>query len=234
MYYLWFHPLAKFPGPKLKAIPQIPWTVMFCSGQSHRRLTEIHEQYGSVVRIGPNELLYTIPEAWEAIMGARKASIENPKAPWFCSPESKYILAGAPWYDHNRMRRIIAPSFSAGSMIQQQPLIKTYVDLLIKRLHEKTGHRKTEIEIDQWINHCAFYIIGGISLGEPFGCLQESATHPWISLIFANLRTGAIGVASNRFPLLRVTQENVIEFNSTAKPPYLCAVVQESLRLYPP
>lgn len=31
-----------------------------------------------------------------------------------------------------------------------------------------------------------------------------------------------------------LTQENTIEFTSTAKLPYLCAVIQESLRLYPP
>lgn len=148
VYYLWFHALAKFPGPKLEAMSQMPWTVMFCSGQSHRSLMEIHERHGSIVRIRPNELSYTILEAGEAIMGARKGSSENPKAPWFCSPESRHI-AGAPWEDHNRMRRIIAPSFSAGSMIQQQPLIKTHVDLLIKRLHEKTGHRQIEIQIDQ-------------------------------------------------------------------------------------
>lgn len=177
---------------------------MFCSGQSHRRLLEIHERYGSIVRVGPNELSYTVPEAWEAIMGTRKGSLENPKAPWFCPPESKHIAA-APWDDHNRMRRIISPSFSAGSITQQQPIIKTYVDLLIKRLREKTAHGRTEIEIDRWVTHCSFDIMGDLSLGEPFGCLQESATHPWISMIFANLRAGAIGVALKRFPLLRST-----------------------------
>lgn len=30
------------------------------------------------------------------------------------------------------------------------------------------------------------------------------------------------------------TQENAIEFASTDKLPYLCAVIQEALRLYPP
>lgn len=181
----------------------MPWTVMFCSGQSHHRLIEIHTRYGSVVRVGPNELSYTVPEAWEAIMCTRKASLENPKAPWFCSPESKHIAA-APWDDHNRMRRIISPSLSKNSIVQQQPLIKSYVDLLIQRLVEKTAHGRTEIEIDRWVTHCAFDIIGDLSLGEPFGCLRESATHPWISMIFANLRAGAIGVALKRFPLLRV------------------------------
>ncbi|ROV87631.1 hypothetical protein VMCG_10616 [Cytospora schulzeri] len=202
-YYLWFHPLAKFPGPRLWAVSQIPWTVMFCSGQSHRRLTELHDRYGGIVRIGPDELSFTLPEAWDSIMGTRRGSPENPKAPWYCPPDSKHIAA-APWDDHTRMRRILSPSFSAASMIQQQPIIRTYVDLLIKRLHEKSRDGNTSIDIGSWLNYCAFDIIGDLSFGEPFGCLQESAIHPWISLIFANLRTGAIGVALSRFPLLRI------------------------------
>lgn len=175
---------------------------MFCSGKSHDRLLELHEKYGGIVRIGPNELSYTIPEAWGAINGKQKYVIENPKAPWFCSPDSKHI-AGAPVPDHTRMRRILADGFSARAMSQQQPLVAGYIDQLIHRLHERAQDGK-EIEIGSWFNYCAFDIIGDLSFGEPFGCLQESAMHPWISMIFANLRTGAIGVALKRFPLLTI------------------------------
>lgn len=177
---------------------------MFCSGQSHRKVIQLHDKYGSIVRLGPNELSYIVPEAWDAIMGRRKGEMENPKAPWYCSPEKNDIV-GAPPSDHTRMRRILSHSFSAGAMIQQQPLITGHVDLLIQRLHEGAKSGGAAINIGNWYHYCLFDIIGDLSFGEPFGCLQESAMHPWIQLIFANIRTTAIAIAFNRFPLLRAS-----------------------------
>lgn len=176
---------------------------MFCSGHSHRKLEELHNQFGSVVRIGPNELSYTAPEAWNAIMGTRKGTTENPKAPWFCPPDGDHI-AGAPRRNHARMRRILSPSFTAGAVSQQQRLINFYLDLLIHQLHAKLGQGTSQIEIDSWLGYFAFDVIGDLALGQSFGCLRGSAQHPWISLIFANLRAGAIGVALKRFPLMRI------------------------------
>ena len=138
-------------------------------------------------------------------MGRRKAGIraENPKAPWYCSPKNKDII-GASQQDHSRMRRVLSNGFSAGSMLEQQPLIKGYVDLLIQRLREKSRDDKSAIDLSTWYNYCTFDIVGDLSFGEPFGCLRESAMHPWISLIFANIKLTALILVFNRIPILYV------------------------------
>ncbi|KAI1169505.1 cytochrome P450 CYP65A1 [Nemania sp. FL0916] len=204
IYNLWLHPLAKYPGPSTWAMSQIPWTVMFCSGEAHRSLLELHDRYGPVVRIGPDELSYTEPGAWADIMGRRKSDPpENPKAPWYCPPQSKHIAA-APYEDHLRMRRILSPAFSGNAMAKQENLVLGYTSLLIDRLHELSVDETTAtIDIGLWFNFCLFDTIGDLAFGEAFGCLQESAVHPWIAMIFASLRAGAIGTALNRFPLFR-------------------------------
>lgn len=134
-------------------------------------------------------------------MGRRNGNTENPKAPWYLPPDSKHIAA-APYDDHIRMRRILSSGFSAGTMMQQQHLVKCNVDLLIRRLHEKARSQDAPVEIGSWFDYCTFDIIGDLLFGEPFGCLQESAMHPWISMVFTHLRIGAIGIALSRFPLL--------------------------------
>ena len=178
---------------------------MFVSGKSHHKLLALHEQYGHVVRLGPNELSYTAPEVWEDIMGRHKTGqrSENPKAPWYCSPKNKDII-GAPREDHARMRRLLVNGFSASSMLEQQPLIKNYVNLLIQRLREKAAHNSPEIDMTAWYNYCTFDIIGDLSFGEAFGCLQESAMHPWISLIFANIKLTAFILVCARIPAFYV------------------------------
>ncbi|KAK8058999.1 cytochrome P450 [Apiospora phragmitis] len=200
-YYLWFHPLARYPGPRTWAISQLPWMVMFCSGQSHSHLLELHNQYGRIVRVGPDELSYIVPEAWNAINGRQRDVVENPKAPWFCPPDDGHI-AGASNADHARMRYVLADAFSTRAIAQQQSLISGYVDLLIRRLHEKAQDGGAAIDVGSWFNYCAFDIIGDLAFGEPFGCLQGSAMHPWIAMIFGSLRTGAVGAALRRFPVL--------------------------------
>lgn len=176
---------------------------MFLSGKTHHRLAALHEQYGSVVRVAPNELSYIERRAWEDIMGRQKAGRrnENPKAPWYLSPRSKDIL-GASHGDHSRMRRIMAPSFSNGAMLEQPPLMKSHVDLLIQRLREKANDDKIGIDMRDWYNYATFDIIGELAMGEPFGCLRESTLHPWISLIFSNIRLTAMVLVCNRSPLL--------------------------------
>lgn len=178
---------------------------MFISGKSHHKLLELHEVYGHVVRLGPNELSYTAPEAWEDIMGRQKSGQrnENPKASWYCNPKNKDII-GAPRDDHVRMRRLLANGFSAGAMLEQQPLIKGYVDLLIQRLREQAESDDTEINMTAWYNYCTFDIIGDLSFGEAFGCLRESATHPWISLVFANIKLTAFILVCARIPVFYV------------------------------
>lgn len=177
---------------------------MFMSGESHRKLLELHDKYGRVVRLGPNELSYIAPEAWEDIMGRhRPGHPENPKPPWYCSPKNKDIT-GALRKDHTRMRRILSPGFSAGAMLEQQPLIQEYVGLMIERLHEKADNGKAILDVNFWYNCCTFDIVGDLSFGAPFGSLRESAMYPWFALVFANIKTTSLIIPFNRLPLFRL------------------------------
>jgi hypothetical protein len=47
VYRIYFHPLSKFPGPKLASISDL-WTVWYSiKGQSHLKAYEVHQKYGS-------------------------------------------------------------------------------------------------------------------------------------------------------------------------------------------
>ena len=150
------------------------------SGKWHHRIKQLHEQYGPIVRVGPNELAYAVPEAWDDVFGRyvpgkRK---ENPKPTWYCSPASHDIV-GAALGDHGRMRRLLNPGFTNSAMLEQEPLIKGHVDLFLRRLHEKADGGEATLDIFEWFAYCTFDMIGELSFGEPFGCLEDSMMHPW-------------------------------------------------------
>ena len=58
-YNVYFHPLSKFPGPKLHAASHIPISLIMLQGQYLYKIKELHEIYGDVVRVAPNEVHFS-------------------------------------------------------------------------------------------------------------------------------------------------------------------------------
>ena len=104
---------------------------------------------------------------------------------------------------HARMRKLLAPSFSEKSLQNQAPIIQSYADMLIKRLRdlaESADDKQvgTVVDMVDWINFFTFDIIGDLSMGESFGCLQNSEYHPWVKTLF-NFLQGMVYAAATRY-----------------------------------
>lgn len=56
IYPLYFHPLSKIPGPRICAITKYFILYKSWNEQRNRYVNKLHEKYGSIVRIGPNEI----------------------------------------------------------------------------------------------------------------------------------------------------------------------------------
>lgn len=143
------------------------------TGRINDRLHEFHEVYGDVVRISPWELSYTSAAAWHDIAGGKGGGI--PTNPAYGLREREFYGAlGLLWLGddgHARHRRILSSAFSDRSLREQEPVVTKYVDLLIRRMHENAG---STVDMWAWANFTTFDIIGDLTFGEPFNCLEES------------------------------------------------------------
>lgn len=165
----------------------------------------LHEKYGNIVRIAPDELAFSHPDAWKDIMGHQKSGKEFTKAMWFYQPvESmpKHIVI-EPREQHGRIRRQLAHGFSEKGMREQEPLIKQYVDLFIQKLRERSESDDNVVVMSDWYNYCTFDIIGDLAFGESFGCLDGSGYHSWIAGIFQSGRLGTILQTLSFAPLIK-------------------------------
>ena len=189
VYLLYFHPLSKFPGPKIWAITRWSVSRAIISGKSHDIILELHKKYGAIVRVAPDELAFQAVSAWTDIGGHRKAGqLEMTKEPVFNEAFKDNLLGVRSREDHSRMRRILSRGFSAATMQKQEPLIKRYVDQLIWELSKRCNGGKTLVDIEAWFSFTAFDIIGDLTFGESFGSLDSGGHHPWASLIFETTR----------------------------------------------
>ncbi|KAJ5913921.1 hypothetical protein N7504_002804 [Penicillium tannophilum] len=202
IYNVFFHPLAKYPGPKSMAATRFPYMGFILAGKTAQAIKSLHEQYGEVVRIAPDELSFIDGDAWKAIYGTRPGHGQKQKDFRYYPP----TIGGAPSIivsndaDHSRMRRLLSHAFSDSSLRGQEPIIKTYVDLLMQRLREKCENGSKALDMVAWYNFTTFDIIGDLAFGEPFDCLKNSNYHQWVEVVLSNVRFAAYTNVARRFP----------------------------------
>jgi hypothetical protein len=69
MYYLSLHPLHKIPGPVLARFSRIWKNIRYFRSTWHDDVLELHEKYGPVVRIAPNEVSFVDAKALSILYG---------------------------------------------------------------------------------------------------------------------------------------------------------------------
>ncbi|TRX94632.1 hypothetical protein FHL15_004404 [Xylaria flabelliformis] len=191
-YNIFFHPLRKFPGPLVCRATNL-WRVRrILSGDLPQEVRRLHEQYGPVVRISPYELAFIDSQAWKDIYG-HHASYEMAKDDKFYRPLGKRVadtIFSADRQHHSLLRRQLSHGFSDRTMHAQEPIFREYMDLLTKRLAERSDTGKP-VDMAAWMNFITFDVIGNLAFGSDFGCLENSSYHPWVEAITGNFKDAA-------------------------------------------
>ena len=91
------------------------------------------------------------------------------------------------------MRKVVLPAFTERALRTQEPVIIRYADYLMTKLHEmaaapETNGNGADINMNDWANFFAFDLIGDLAMGESFGCMEGSAYHPWVKMLYAYLK----------------------------------------------
>ena len=231
-YNLWWHPLAKFPGPKRAAISPFWAMKHWNSGDNLWKMLELHKTYGSVVRIAPNHLSFCSSTSWKDVHGqkpGRKAFLKGTFYRAF--PEDPlHIVSVSDPRIHAEMRKDLSHGFSAGALASQEDRIHYFVDLLL----EQIGKRYTETpgDMSKWYNYVTFDIIGELAFGEPFGCTESGTlsffrkdhfglssffvtagvSHYWIDYLFSGVKLQHFVRSFEYFPLSRSLLRTALKY----------------------
>ncbi|KAK5633795.1 hypothetical protein RRF57_009509 [Xylaria bambusicola] len=211
VYNLYFHPLAEFPGPLLRRISRVPWSLAVLKGTAVFDAARLHNKYGPVVRVAPNELAFQDPRAWKDIMGGGVSEI--PKwigmygVPAFLPPHVQNTTSK----DHHRaLRKALSPGFSDSSLRAQEPIMAKYIDLLMRRLKAKSQDGPVNIEL--WYRYVVFDIICDLAFGESLGCLESDGLHPWVAAMIDGAKPMGFLTALNMYPILAAVVNPILAF----------------------
>lgn len=203
IYTLYFHPLSRYPGPKLAAVTPLVHLLWDVRGKQHSIIKKLHDEYGDVVRIAPNSLVYRAAPAWRDIYGHRKKghqTFRKDPALYAPTPNGVNAIITANDEQHTRMRRLLSHAFSSKALGEQEVILHTYADMLVDKLKGLLGQEQSPVvDMTRWLNYTTFDLIGDLAFGEPFGCLAKNRYHWWVLIITIsisssrpNLRTGPL------------------------------------------
>ena len=163
-------------------------------------LTKLHERYGEVVRIHPDEVSFIGSSAWKDIYNSHPP-FPKPTFGTAVPPNGvRPMMTTNNTEDHDRQRSILSHAFSTSALKDQEVVVSYYADLMVERLKERVANGEDTVDILRWCQYATFDIIGDLCFGESFGCLETGSNHPWITKTYRNVKLAKIGGALQCFP----------------------------------
>ncbi|KAK2603434.1 hypothetical protein QQS21_004385 [Conoideocrella luteorostrata] len=201
---LHFHPLAKFPGPKLAAVSDAWYVFHSLAGKWPWVVENAIKKYGDVVRVAPNELAFATPQAFADIYGSHHQHLEQfTKTQINNHGNDKH--GGLVWeWDPARHRQVskqVAPAFSGKALRAKEPTLHKYVDLFIERM-KSVGATADGVSLDTWISWLAVDISADTAYHRQMNALQDMKEPPYLSILAKFNKAVVVIQASWRFPLL--------------------------------
>ncbi|KAI1356037.1 cytochrome P450 [Xylaria sp. FL0043] len=176
VYRLYFHPLARFPGPKLAAASG--WYETYHDlknpgGQFMYRLHKLHKTYGPIVRLSPSEV-HISDTAWVDTLLVSSAQGSRDKYAPAASQAgtSKGVFGTSLHNTHRRRRAALSPLFSKSCAGGAEGLIYDKVALLLKRLDSQI-FRDGYAEMRTAFVCYTTDVVYEYCLGQSFGLLED-------------------------------------------------------------
>ncbi|KAH8427329.1 uncharacterized protein LDX57_005043 [Aspergillus melleus] len=177
-----YHPLRSFPGPYGARLSGLWFSINLRDRPAFRKLYELHEEYGPVVRVGPSELSIADPEAVDLIYGFRsrcsKGSFYDNGHPMLSLHSHRSRAA------HDQRRRIWSTGFGDRALRGYETRIRGYREKLFHRLNAAAG---LTVNVSDWFNFYSYDVMGDLAFARSFDMLDTSGSHWAIDVLLSGI-----------------------------------------------
>ncbi|KAH9930178.1 cytochrome P450 monooxygenase pc-bph [Amylocystis lapponica] len=182
--------LRAYPGPTFAKFTDVWMALTMWRGRRSEEVHQLHQRFGTFVRIAPNHVSISSPAALNAVYGHSSGTLKSDFYDTFVS-FSPGLFSTRSRSIHARKRRIVAHMFAPQSVRAFQPAISKHISELFSQWDKLCEHAveggqegivgasawSTEngrvwFDCVPWINYFAFDTIGDLTVGETFGMLR--------------------------------------------------------------
>ncbi|KAG6872652.1 hypothetical protein C0995_007982 [Termitomyces sp. Mi166 len=196
-YRLFWHPLSKFPGPRLAAITDLYSAYYDLGGALVDHLEDLHRAYGSIVRISPEQLHFNNPHAFDHIYspGSKFTKLQQ----FYDAFNEKESVFGYIDVKKAKQRKdIIRPLFSRRAILNLENVIQNTVDQLVAALLLQTPPGGKPVNLHLGYLSTSMEIIMSYCFARSYGAVSTpSFRHP---TLIALESTGHIFSLMQHFP----------------------------------
>ncbi|KEY69824.1 hypothetical protein S7711_08608 [Stachybotrys chartarum IBT 7711] len=179
--------LRHVPGPFWNGLSIYPMIKLSTSGRMSFLLKDIGDQYGPLVRVGPNEVMFGDPETYRSLSGVRS---EFTKGPWYSPsrivPDQDSLFSMRDDAPRKELRAKLTPGYSGKEGEGFEPGVDRHVGMLVDLIRDKYLSTPTEfrpIEFSHTSQYFALDVISYLGFGEAIGFLKnDTDMHHYIEV----------------------------------------------------
>ncbi|KAK6221971.1 hypothetical protein LQW54_001191 [Pestalotiopsis sp. IQ-011] len=176
VYYRFFHPLAKFPGPFWGSVTRLWIAYHNVKADEPEVVRAMHQKYGPIVRITPTMLIVSdatkLPDIYNRNANKSKHYITGS----FGETESMFNMQDHKV--HAYFRKIAAGPYAFSNIKKMEPLIDSNIVKWVGKLDElyvQGGDGDDKVfDFSPWAVYMAYDIISEVGFGAPFGFIQQA------------------------------------------------------------
>ncbi|KAF2112117.1 cytochrome P450 [Lophiotrema nucula] len=176
IFQLWYR-LSHIPGPSSASLSKF-WIVYHSlKGTQPQAIKEANDKYGSLVRIGPNELVTDDPEVLRKMMAVRSPYT---RGPWYDAmrfePGKDNLLCMRDEEEHMRLRNKMAAGYSGKENTSMEGTIDARVSKLVALIETKYISTATDyrpMDFAQKAQYLTLDVISDLAFGQAFGYLEK-------------------------------------------------------------
>ncbi|KAJ2934634.1 hypothetical protein H1R20_g2468, partial [Candolleomyces eurysporus] len=195
------HPLADYPGPLICKVTKLWGAWVALRGDFHWYVKDLHDRYGPIVRVGPNELSFAEKDAISHILGSQGM----PRGPLWDGRRFHQGSDDKP-YDslidvrddkiHHQLRKGWNNAFSAGPVKDYQELLEIRGKQLrdhIQSFSAKPGKGAgTPVDFAKWFSLFAFDFMGDLAFGGCFELMRDGDVHGFFTAMEEGMELPAV------------------------------------------
>ncbi|KAG8723824.1 hypothetical protein FRC11_002293, partial [Ceratobasidium sp. 423] len=183
----------RFPGPPLAGFTNWWMSNLSRTGHHSEIVQQLHEKYGTFVRLGPNHISIADPDALETVYGHGSGLLKSEFYRMFQNGPKRDVFNTSDKVEHStkqtgckEKRKRLANIFSPQNVVAFEPRVRNHIRQLCAQWDLRCNEAACGTSGVNWvarngqavINVCAqfsylaFDIIGDLALGSPFGLIQ--------------------------------------------------------------
>lgn len=180
-----FHPYSHIPGPFFASVSSFWLLSCVLNGRIDKVLRRLHNHYGPVIRIAPDEVSISDPKAVDLIYGVKSSF---PKTDFYdgfdfkLSPNGQIFTLRDETL-HTERRKIAKPIYTSSNILEQEEFVDACLEIFDQRMTEFAKSAEA-VDLGKWLWMFTFDVIGELFFGQQFGFMEKKHDHEgWMETI---------------------------------------------------